>query len=290
MTVRMPSRPCWRYANWRMNWKPGRCMPRCAMAGRGLRLRRLWGFRSRPRIDVFHISKPPQRDSAIMLRSLSRYVKDARTLTQLCSRAEEIARGHGHVKPGSEHFVLAALGLADKTASGAFRHLSLTEAAFLGALASQHETALASIGVTRPAASADPSARALVPPKGSLYEAGPSGQSVVQRLAESRGARKGRELLGADVLLGWPRRRTRARLAPSGRLESAPNGWSTRRRWRWLSTRRARALPEPDSSPKATASLPMNHGELDPLPSTCSENTLREHGPIKPLNAQGATC
>ncbi|MGS1077837.1 Clp protease N-terminal domain-containing protein [Pseudoxanthomonas beigongshangi] len=137
-----------------------------------------------------------------MLRSLSRYVKDARTLTQLCSRAEEIARGHGHVKPGSEHFVLAALGLADKTASGAFRHLSLTEAAFLGALASQHETALASIGVTRPAASADPSARALVPPKGSLYEAGPSGQSVVQRLAESRGARKGRELLGADVLLG----------------------------------------------------------------------------------------
>ncbi|WP_141454197.1 peptidase [Pseudoxanthomonas sp. z9] len=137
-----------------------------------------------------------------MFMSLSRYVKDARTLAKLCSRAEEIARDHGHARPGSEHFVLAALGLADKTASEAFGHLALTEAAFLGALASQHEAALASIGVARPAVSAGPPAQTRVAPKGSLYEAGPSGQSLVQRLAESRGARKGRELLGADVLLG----------------------------------------------------------------------------------------
>jgi hypothetical protein len=134
-----------------------------------------------------------------MFTSFNRYVQDARTLAKLCSAAEEIARAHGRAKPGSEHFVLAALGFADKTACEAFKHLSLTEAAFLDALTSQHEAALASIGISLPTMAGEP-AQTLVPPKGSLYETEPSGKSLVQRLADSRGTRKGRHLLSADIL------------------------------------------------------------------------------------------
>ncbi|MCD9085699.1 Clp protease N-terminal domain-containing protein [Stenotrophomonas sp. SY1] len=136
-----------------------------------------------------------------MLTLFSRYAQDSRTLAELCSAAEEIARGHGRAKPSSEHFVLAALGLDDRTAIEAFKHLSLTEADFLGALDSQHEAALSSVGMARPAALPGPPTDALVAPKGRLYQADASGQTLVQRLAQSRSKRKGRSLLGADVLL-----------------------------------------------------------------------------------------
>lgn len=136
-----------------------------------------------------------------MLTTFRRHLQDSQILASLCSAAEEIARGHGHAKPGSEHFVLAALGMADRTTIEAFKRLSLTEQDFLGALESQQKAALVSVGIARPATLSRPFADALLPPKARLYEADASGQSLVQRLADSRAARTRRNLLGADVLL-----------------------------------------------------------------------------------------
>lgn len=132
---------------------------------------------------------------------LSRYFHDARTLSKLCKGAEDMARIHGRAKPASEHFVLAALGLPDGTASKAFERLSIDKSRFVAALEAQRASALAAVGVhLSPAAMARP-ASTLLPPASKLYEAEPSGQSLVQRLAASRGERKGRRLFGADVLL-----------------------------------------------------------------------------------------
>lgn len=132
---------------------------------------------------------------------LNRYFHDARVLSKLCKTAEDLARAHGRPKPASEHFVLAALELSDGTANEAFERLSINKSRFIAALEAQRASALAAVGVAVTPSPTATSAPDLLPPKGKLYEAEPSGQSLVQRLAGSRRARKGRRLLGADVLL-----------------------------------------------------------------------------------------
>ena len=136
-----------------------------------------------------------------MLTALKRRFQDARTLTKLCKSAEDLARENGRARPSSEHFVLAALELPDGTAQETFGCLSLTKSGFIAAVEAQRANALAAVGVTAIPSPTTPSVQELLPPKEKLYQAEPSGQSLVQRLYESRHARKGRMLLGADVLL-----------------------------------------------------------------------------------------
>lgn len=135
-----------------------------------------------------------------MFQMVKRRLRDVRTLATLCKRAEEIAHEQGRAKPGSEHFILAALALPDRTAAGAFQQLGLTEEKFREALHSQRVDALRAVGVTVPetAFSTTPVGRV---PESRLYEAEPSGQALVKRLYDAREARGGRTLLGADVVL-----------------------------------------------------------------------------------------
>jgi hypothetical protein len=134
-----------------------------------------------------------------MFGSFKRRLQDVRTLAKLCTLAEEIARKRGRAQPGSEHFVLAALMLPDGTARHAFERLGLAEAAFVQALESQRADVLASVGVA--ATGSDASQPVPLPEHSKVYEADPSGQSLVQRLAEARGERSERGLMSADVLL-----------------------------------------------------------------------------------------
>lgn len=137
-----------------------------------------------------------------MLEQFKRRLHDVRTLARLCTSAEEIARQQGRHKPGSEHFILAALSLPDPTAAGAFASLGLTEKQFRDALVAQRADALASVGITHAAAQLVNGASVPASPTSScLYETKPSGQALVKRLADTRRTRAGRVLLGADVLL-----------------------------------------------------------------------------------------
>lgn len=136
-----------------------------------------------------------------MLTTLKRHFQDARTLTTLCKTAEDLARQLGRKAPASEHFVLAAFELTDGTARDTFRLLGLDKSDFSAAIETQRVHALATVGVTVSVPLTATANQDLLPPKNKLYHAEPSGQSLVQRLAESRHTRKGRELLGADVLL-----------------------------------------------------------------------------------------
>lgn len=137
-----------------------------------------------------------------MIRFLRQRLRDMRTLSQLCTAAERCARQSGQARPGSEHFLLAALGLPDGSAARVFGMLGVSAQAFAQALASQRLQALAAVGVALPGtAPADADAAVPLPPAAPLYEAQPSGAALLQRLAAARHARRQRGLAGADVLL-----------------------------------------------------------------------------------------
>lgn len=134
-----------------------------------------------------------------MIAALRQRLRDMRTLARLCTAAEACARQAGQARPGSEHFLLAALGLPDGSAARAFDALGLSAQAFGEALQAQRQQALAAVGVVAsPAAGAAP---VPLPPAAALYEAQPSGAALLQHLAATRHARRARSLAGADVLL-----------------------------------------------------------------------------------------
>jgi hypothetical protein len=135
-----------------------------------------------------------------MFKMLDQRMQDARTLAALCTAAEDQARADGRSKPGSEHFVMAALDLPDGTALAAFGRLSLTRPRFREALDAQRARALDAVGVSVAPSLPLAPAEELLPPRGALYEADASGKTLVQRLAELSHVRKGRALLAADVL------------------------------------------------------------------------------------------
>ncbi|QIB65719.1 Clp protease N-terminal domain-containing protein [Kineobactrum salinum] len=136
-----------------------------------------------------------------MFQLFKRKLRDAQTLARLCTLAEDLAHQQGRSKPGSEHFILAALALPDQTAAQAFASLGLTEQQFQDALAAQRSDALASVGISTTAVEVTNLPSALPLPKSALYETEPSGKSLVKRLAETRKTRTARFLLSADVLL-----------------------------------------------------------------------------------------
>ena len=133
-----------------------------------------------------------------MFASIKARFQDTKTLARLCEESEQSARAEGRVKPGSEHFVLAALKLPDDTARHAFRNLGIDANSFSKAIATQFADALAAVGVvvTR-STEAGTTSSAGVAPAPILYEAEPSGQALVQRIAATRNSREARCLMGA---------------------------------------------------------------------------------------------
>lgn len=125
--------------------------------------------------------------------------RDASTIRHLCEDAEALARMDGQTAAGSEHLVQACLGLADGSAQAVFKGLGVTAASYREAVHRQYADALALLGI----GGAD-TARVAAPPAAAaprLYQAAPSGQALMQRLAAAASARAGRPLCGADVML-----------------------------------------------------------------------------------------
>lgn len=133
-----------------------------------------------------------------MIQAIRRRLTDMRVLSRLCRGAEACARDDGQLRPGSEHFVLAALSLPDATAARALAALGLDADAFRIALRAQRRHALEAVGMC---VQAGADAAVPLPPAAALFEAQPSGAELVRQLATTRHGRRGRGLAGADVLL-----------------------------------------------------------------------------------------
>ncbi|HET9416039.1 MAG TPA: Clp protease N-terminal domain-containing protein [Candidatus Limnocylindria bacterium] len=128
-------------------------------------------------------------------------LNDMRTIKQLLTDAERIAREMGEEEPAAEHLLLSALGLPDGSAARALDRLGIDAERIRSALRQEHADALVTAGVSRATAEAmaDP-----VPlgPAGAplLYGAGPSARNVFQEAGKL--ARSSRQrLAGAHVVV-----------------------------------------------------------------------------------------
>jgi ATP-dependent Clp protease ATP-binding subunit ClpA len=126
---------------------------------------------------------------------------DMRTIKQLLTDAERIAREMGEEEPGAEHVLLSALGLPDGSAARTFHALGVDADGIRAALRAEQSDALVAAGVPREAADAMADPRPLdaagVP---LVYGAGPSARELFQaagRLARSSQQR----LAGAHVVV-----------------------------------------------------------------------------------------
>lgn len=107
--------------------------------------------------------------------------RDMKTLADMLSRAEQMARARGVAEPGAEHMLLAALESPDGTARRAFTHFGLDPEGLDRAIEEQHRDALESVGIL--AGNLDIAAGESLtgaPPK--LYTAQVSAQAAVQKL------------------------------------------------------------------------------------------------------------
>lgn len=126
---------------------------------------------------------------------------DMRTIKQLLTDAERIAREMGDEEPGAEHLLLSALGLPDGTATRALAAVAIDEARIRTALRQEQAEALVAVGVPR--ATAEPMAEPTpLGPGGAplVYAAGPSAREVFQEAGKlARSARQ--RLAGAHVVV-----------------------------------------------------------------------------------------
>ena len=128
-----------------------------------------------------------------MFRGLKSKLSDMATIKLLCEKAEAHALEDQQREPGAEHFLLAALDLPDGTARLAFEQAGAEPDALKAAIERQYATALRSIGL-EPIALAD----APISANAGIYQAAPSGQTVMQGLTASRTGHG--PLLGAHVV------------------------------------------------------------------------------------------
>lgn len=131
------------------------------------------------------------------IRQLRQRLQDMHTIKHLCVGAERHALQQGQSQPGAEHFLLSALDLPDGSARRALSRLGVDSERLQQAIAEQHLRALRHIGlhVTQPIRfSSDLPADAA----SHLYQAQPSGQALMQRLAAERSQGP---LLAAQVLI-----------------------------------------------------------------------------------------
>lgn len=119
------------------------------------------------------------------------------TIRTLCEQAEQHARRDQQREPGAEHFVLAALDLPDGTARRAFEAIGADAAGFRPAIERQYGEALRLVGLD-PAVSPHAAELEPLPSQRAVFDAAPSGQAVMQRLAEGR--KEHNPLVGAHVV------------------------------------------------------------------------------------------
>ncbi|HEX5343444.1 MAG TPA: Clp protease N-terminal domain-containing protein [Duganella sp.] len=141
-----------------------------------------------------------------MFAKLRQRWQDARTIMKLSLDAEKRALQEGRQHPGAEHYTLAALDLPDGSARRVFARIGADPEAYRAALANRHAAALNAIGLH--AAGANAAASEAAEPDGAaspatatlLFDAQPSGQSLMQSLPELQ-RRLPAPLCGAHVLL-----------------------------------------------------------------------------------------
>jgi ATP-dependent Clp protease ATP-binding subunit ClpA len=126
---------------------------------------------------------------------------DMRTIKQLLTEAERIARELGEAEPSAEHLLLSAAGLPDATAERSLAAVGVDVAGLRAALVAEQADGLVSAGIAR-----DDAERLAVPePLGDagrplLYGAGPSARDLFRAAADrARSARQ--RLAGAHVVV-----------------------------------------------------------------------------------------
>lgn len=135
-----------------------------------------------------------------MFRRLRQRLRDMATIKALCEGAERHARGNGQPQPGAEHFLLAALDLPDGSARRAFERVHADADGFRAAMMRQYQEALRSVGLN--GASVHDEGDALpASPHPAPYRAQPSGQAVMQRLAQLPRTHPAAPLLGTHVVV-----------------------------------------------------------------------------------------
>ena len=125
---------------------------------------------------------------------------DMRTIKQLLTDAERIAREMGEEEPGAEHLLLSAIGLPDGTAARALGGLGVDADRIHAALRAEQADALVAAGVARETAEALAEPAPLGPGGAPLlYGAGPSAREVFQEAGRIARSSKQR-LAGAHVV------------------------------------------------------------------------------------------
>jgi ATP-dependent Clp protease ATP-binding subunit ClpA len=125
---------------------------------------------------------------------------DMRTIKQLLTDAERIAREMGQEEPGAEHLLLSAIALPDGSASRALHSLGVDADRIRAALRDEQADALVAAGMPRERAEALADSEPLLPGAPPMvYVAGPSAREVFQEAGRLARASKQR-LVGAHVV------------------------------------------------------------------------------------------
>ncbi len=163
-------------------------------------------------------------------------LNDMRTIKQLLTDAERIAREMGTEEPCAEHLLLSAIGLPDGTAVRALAGVGVDAEAIRVALREEQADALLSAGIPRATAEAMAEPEPLGPGGAPLlYGAGPSAREAFQAAGTMARSSKQR-LAGAHVVAAVARmeRGTVARIlermgVDRSRLEDAAHAALTAR-------------------------------------------------------------
>ena len=127
-------------------------------------------------------------------------LNDMRTIKQLLTDAERIAREMGEEEPGAEHLLLSAIDLPDGTAARTLATVGIDANRIRSALHEEQAEALASVGVPRDAAQAMAEPEPLGPAGAPLlYAAGPSAREAFGEAGKMARSAKQR-LAGAHVV------------------------------------------------------------------------------------------
>lgn len=127
-------------------------------------------------------------------------LEDMRTIKQLLTESERIARELGEREPGAEHLLLSAMALPDGSGARAMAAVGVEAEAIRGALVAEQADALVAVGVPREQAEA----LAVPDPLGDgdrplIYGAGPTAREVFRAAGDrARGAKQ--RLAGAHVV------------------------------------------------------------------------------------------
>jgi ATP-dependent Clp protease ATP-binding subunit ClpA len=132
-----------------------------------------------------------------MLGMFESKLRDMGTIRTLCEAAEAYALEDRQQQPGAEHFLLAALDLKDGTARLAFQRTGADPEGLKPAIEQQYAAALHSIGI-HVALAANRDEASPKRAETGAYQAAPSGQEVMQALADSRQGHG--PLLGAHIV------------------------------------------------------------------------------------------